>query len=86
MESVLRKAHNDQSAILETEVMIIMEVTIMTQIMIMVIMAITTSIVFMRLQTMMTASITNMPGGGWYDNHTSTSSPDFLHRPQDPTG
>ena len=55
MESVLRKAHTDQSAILETEVMIIMEVTIMTQIMIMVIMAITTSIVVMRLETMMTA-------------------------------
>ena len=86
MESVLRKAHNDQSAILETEVMIIMEITIMTKIMIIVIIIITTLIVFGRSETMMTASITNMPGRGRYDNYSSTSSPDFLHCPQDPTG
>ena len=50
MESVLRKAHTDQSAILETEVMIIMEVTIMTKIMIIVIITITTLIGFGRLE------------------------------------
>ena len=86
MESVLRKAHTDQSAILETEVMIIMEVTIMTKIMIIVIITITTLIVFGRLETMMTALITNMLGRGRDDNHSSTSSPDILHCPQDPTG
>ena len=63
--------------------------------MIMVMMAITISIVLMiRMiivtMRMLTAKMImkkkNMPGGGWYDNHSSTSSPDILHRPQDPAG